>query len=223
MSVTTQEAGTGTGAPASAGTGAVAGETAGASTPEAQAGAAPATGTVAEPKAGESAQTGTATAAPEIELKLPEGMQGGQSFESFKGLVKELGLPTDTAQKLVDFVASNQKAAVEAQRAEVERTQKTWIDSLKADKEIGGQEFDSNIQVARKAVERFGSGELKAFLEETGLGNHPAMVRAFYRIGKAIAEDSISGTSNGAPAALASSDEAFYRSLYPNTPQFFKE
>ena len=41
----------------------------------------------------------------------------------------------------------------------------------------------------------FGTPELRDVLNMTGLGNHPEIIRAFYRAGKAISEDAfVSGS-----------------------------
>ena len=39
----------------------------------------------------------------------------------------------------------------------------------------------------------FASDELKGILEETGYGNHPAVLRLFHQIGKLLGEDNIVG------------------------------
>ena len=52
-----------------------------------------------------------------------------------------------------------------------------------------GKSFAEVRQAAAKALDRFAGPELREFLETSKLGNHPALVRAFYRIGRAIKED----------------------------------
>ena len=75
---------------------------------------------------------------------------------------------------------------------------------MKVDKEIGGEKFTENLALARKALESFGTPELQDVLNMTGLGNHPEVIRAFYKAGKAISEDRfIPGTPKGAEMDMA--------------------
>ena len=69
-----------------------------------------------------------------------------------------------------------------------------WAETVNADKEgLGSTESIGNAQ---KALDQFGSPELKSYLVETGLGNHPELVRVFSKIGKSMSEDGfVSGSS----------------------------
>ncbi len=54
----------------------------------------------------------------------------------------------------------------------------------KADKEIGGDKLISNLSAAQRALDQFGTPELKEYLNTTGLGNHPDLVKTFVKIGR---------------------------------------
>lgn len=128
---------------------------------------------------------GKPVGAPEsyADFTLPEGVTvNPEQMNSFKATAKELGLTQEAAQRLVTFNA-------QAQAAQFQAMVQGWEGQAKADKEFGGDKFEENLAVATKAVERFGSPEFKAWLNQTGLGNHPEFIRAFYRAGKAISED----------------------------------
>lgn len=191
------------------------------------------TGAVATPPAGDKAaaavpppaaaatdgKTPAAVAATpaELELKLPDGFKADDAaLGAFKAHAKEFGLKSEQAQKLFDLYAGSQKAAEAARVAEQEQQQKTWVEAIKADQDIGGARLDASVQSARKAMQRFGSPELKTFLEESGLGNHPELVRAFAKAGRLLAEDSVAGSSNNGAATPANSEEALHRQLYPS-------
>lgn len=168
-----------------------------AAAPEAK--AAPAADAPAEQKAPE------AKAEVDYKFELPEGIDIDEpAANNFKALAKELQLSQDAAQKVVAFAAQRELQRAEAHRATV----KGWADTVTADKELGKAE---NQAIARKAVETFGSPELKTLLERSGLGNHPELVRAFFNAGKAISEGKfIAGRTGPAPTTdLASL-------LYPN-------
>lgn len=186
-------------------------------------------GASAEGQPGAAAASGKApdAAAPaDIELKLPEGVAMDEALlGEFKPLAKELGLKSEGAQKLVDlFVkAQTEQAAKQLETFEAER--KGWAESLKTDKDFGGSNFDANVVSAKRAVDAFDkTGELRKWLEVTGHGDNPVLVRTFAAIGKAMAEDSISGPSS-VTATPGNSDDALLRQMYdhPSSAQLFSK
>lgn len=154
-------------------------------TPEAKPTAAPAPGTAEEIA---------------YEFNLPEGVQFADGeMDAFKTVAKDLKLPKDQAQRIVDIATQREQARAEA----FETTKRGWAEATTADKELGKPE---NLALALKAVETFGSPELKTVLDSSGLGNHPEVVRAFLKIGRQISEDSIVGKGNGAGADRNTAD-----------------
>ena len=112
------------------------------------------------------------------------------------------------AKKLADLAASRARAQHEAHAALIE----SWAESVKTDKEIGGEKLAENLAVAKRAVDTFGSPALKELLTPTGLGNPPEVVKAFFKAGKAISED---GFVRGAPKAPATESD-LAKSLFPS-------
>ena len=116
---------------------------------------------------------------------------------AFGEVAKELDLPQEAAQKVLDKVAP----VIQARQAEqVEKARIDWAEESKSDEEFGGETFDANIEVAKTALNAFGTDPFKQLLQESGLGNHPEVIRFMYRAGKAISEDSYVGNSLGANA-----------------------
>lgn len=153
---------------------------------------------------------GSAEAPAEIELKLPDGFQADDELlGSFKASAKELGLKSEGAQKLFDLyakAAQSEQAKVEADfRAQSE----TWVKEIRADKEIGGEALQGNLRAANGVVTRFGGKDAHEVLNATGLGNHPAFVRMFARIGKALAEDNSGGGGGGGAPQLSPEEQMF--------------
>lgn len=135
--------------------------------------------------------------APEkYEFKAPEGKEyDTQLIGSFSEAAKDANLTQDAAQKLLDKVAPALQARTEEQ---VKAVHQQWTEASTADKEFGGDKLKENLGIARKALEQFGSKELRTFLEESGLGSHPEVIRMLYRAGKAISEDGfVSGSPGG--------------------------
>lgn len=135
------------------------------------------------------------------DFKLPEGMDPDPEFQAtLSEWAKEANLDQEGAQKMADKAASYLQKARQAQMEAIQTQKAAWEAEVRADKEIGGEKLDANLAVAKKAMETYFPAEFKTFLEETGLGNHPAMVRGLYKIGKPLMEDSMVRGSNGTGA-----------------------
>lgn len=137
------------------------------------------------------------------ELKPPEGIDPG-ALAGFKGVAQKLGLDTPKAQALLDFWATTQTAAAKSAATAAEAQSAKWVAEIQADKAFlgnDGKQFDANARIARAAVQAFGGDALRQVLNETGLGDHPAVARAFLSIGRAMAEDKIAGASSGGETA----------------------
>ena len=114
---------------------------------------------------------------------------------AFGEVAKELNLPQDDAQKVLDKVAP---VIQEKQAKAMEQAKIDWANDSQSDEEFGGENLNANLDIAKKSLEAFGSDSLKSLLQETGFGNHPEIIRFMYRAGKAISEDSYVGNSQGA-------------------------
>ena len=149
------------------------------------------------------------TGAPETyDLKLPEGVEvADDEMKAFTDFARELEFTNDQAQKILDHDAEQQQKDMEAGAAAYEERMSSWADATKKDQELGGEAMPENLSVAKKAQDAFATPELTALLgkpseknpDGLGLGNHPEVLRLFYRIGKAIGDDTIH-TGGTAPA-----------------------
>lgn len=143
--------------------------------------------------------------APEkYEFQAGEGVElDTEALKDFEPVARDLNLTNEQAQKLVDaypkILAGVQQRQAEAWQAQTEQ----WAADVKADKEIGGDKLTTNLSAAQRALDQFGTPELKEYLEGTGLGNHPELVKAFIKIGKAMSEDGMVDGSNQGPRTAA--------------------
>lgn len=131
--------------------------------------------------------------APEkYEFQAAEGVElDTEALKDFEPVARDLNLTNEQAQKLVDAYPKI-LAGVQQRQAEVWQAQtEQWAADVKADKEIGGDKLTANLSAAQRALEQFGDPELKEYLNTTGLGNHPALVKAFIKVGKAMSEDKV--------------------------------
>ena len=83
-------------------------------------------------------------------------------------------------------VADYIKAGQEALKA----SKGKYIDQLTIVTEIGGANLTKNVEMAKRVMDTFASPELKKLLNDTGLGNHPELVKVFAKVGAKMSEDS---------------------------------
>jgi hypothetical protein len=95
-------------------------------------------------------------------------------------------------------------------------TQADWQGEVKADKEIGGPNFDATKATVARVIDTVGGTEAKAIRDAfnfTGAGNHPAIVKFVARLGKYVTEGGpVAGTPVHEGAANA---DAALKALYP--------
>lgn len=147
--------------------------------------------------------------APEkYEFTAGEGVElDAEALKDFEPVARDLNLTNEQAQKLVDaypkILAGVQQRQAEAWQKQTEG----WAETVKADKEIGGDKLTANLSAAQRALDQFGTPELKEYLNATGLGNHPDLVKTFVKIGKAMSED---GMVTGKESGQRSAAEVLY-------------
>ena len=171
----------------------------------------------AEAKVKSDADAKARTVPDKYELKAPEGsLIDAAGVERIAALAKAQGLSATQAQALLEAQSAEAAAAKEGQTALLETSKTQWLDATKADKEIGGEGFGKNAEIAKRVVDKYGSPELKAALNETGLGNHVELIRLLVRIAKAnnMNEDSFVSGSAASGGNTSAADK-----LYPTTKE----
>ncbi|EMM3172380.1 peptidase [Serratia marcescens] len=155
----------------------------------------------ADKEAAEKAEKDKKPEAPEkYEFTPPEGQElDANALAVFEPVAKELGLSQEQAQKLVDIYPQIQQQQAEAWSKQVS----DWGEQVKADKEIGGDKFNASVGAAQRALDQFGNPELREYLNASGLGNHPALVRFCAKVGKAMAEDTFVVPNQGGQRSAA--------------------
>lgn len=163
-------------------------------------------------------------------FKAPEGYTYDEKgLAEASAVFKDLGLSQDQAQKLMDVYASKSleaaKEATDRGQKAVDEMRKSWRDSVAADPEIGKKLSEVKVTIGR-ALDSLGDQKLtsdfKAAMDLTGVGDHPAFVKAFYKLAQAVVEGS--HVSGGGPSPhgqapngkLAKPTPA--QAMYPNLP-----
>jgi hypothetical protein len=126
---------------------------------------------------------------------------------------KELGLGNEQANKIVALVPQVQARMAQQQQDEFAAVKADWAKSAEQDPEIGGKNWKQSQQFAARALDAFGAekgSDFRALLDDTGLGNHPEMIRMFRKIGEAVGEDGLFARGDAKPAKKSREEE-----LYP--------
>lgn len=141
------------------------------------------------------------------DFTMPEGMSVDKATldQKFVPLAQELKLSQEQAQKLVDLYAAQLKGLNDSNTKSWEDMTAKWGSDAKMDKEIGGNDFDTNLSHARKAIQKFGNQAFVDLLNLTGVGNHVEVIRFATKVGKAISEGKVQ--FGAAPAANSKSLE----------------
>ena len=115
--------------------------------------------------------------------------------EGFKQKAQELGMtPTQVKELFGWYVEEVGEKEVSQTQEQAQQFREQSEQQLK--KEFGNA-YSERIKHASNAVKQFGGDELTQVLDQTGLGNHPAVVKAFAEVGKNLAEDTVGGSAKG--------------------------
>ena len=166
-------------------------------------------------------------------FEIPEGFSmNDEQLSDVTAFAKDLGLDQANAQKAVDkhfeMLAKVRDQGTQAQ----ESMHQEWAASVRSDKEFGGGDLQENISGARKAMNAFSEPakdakgkavlhkegpmkgqqmtEIEVLMNESGWGNHPAMIRVFHRINKAMSADSFVTGQIAPPATKKTQAETMY-------------
>jgi len=125
------------------------------------------------------------------ELKMPEGMELENALvDILSPVMKEVGLTQEAAQKLADAYIPYVQQQTEKAKQEALDGWSKQVDEWKNQtvQELGAGLKEAKV-VASKFIDKFGSPKVREVLDDTGLGNHPELVKLFVKAGKAISED----------------------------------
>jgi hypothetical protein len=118
-----------------------------------------------------------------FELAPPEGIEAGDPlFGHFQDFVRERGWSQDRAQEGMEIYQQIESQKEMARQQQAQRAE----DELRSEYGAG---FELNITRAQRAVQRLTRPEFSAFLDESGLGNHPEMIRHFVMLDRLAGED----------------------------------
>ena len=150
--------------------------------------------------------------------ETPEGYDfgtepGDERLNFYRAAVHKLGLTQDQATNMLKiYAAVEEEQAKSETRANADYAVNSQIEL----KREWGTNYDSKIDMAQRAFAQFSSPEFSKLMDETGLGNHPELLKAFSKIGEMLGDDHLvvgSGIGGGgmSPAQAKEEIESLYR------------
>ena len=152
------------------------------------------------------------------ELALPENFTiPEETGAKLQETVTKYGLPKEAVQDLVGMYAAELQKVQSEAYSTYEKLNNEWVDSIKSDKEVGGEKFDANLGKIGAFLSNpaFVDPGFKAALNLTGAGNHPAVFKTMLKIAEALSEG---GPVSGAPTA-SPKPATVAEAMYPNLPK----
>lgn len=148
------------------------------------------------------------------DIKLDDGLMN-QFFQE----AHRIGLNKQQAAALVRWQA---QAAQEGSEAGVIEMESHLAQAQEAMRKEFGNAYEQNLDMAQQAAKQFGGEELIELLNSTGLGNEPAVIKAFANIGKAISNDEVIGGGGRQSFVLSPAEAKKAISEKKRDPNFMK-
>lgn len=123
---------------------------------------------------------------------LPEGVQADEeALTEFKEFAKSENLTQEQAQKYVDLHVKSIDKILAGQMDRWEKQKEEWRTQTEGDKDLHGADgtVSEAVSIAKQAVVKLGGTELQDVLDLLGASNHPLVVKAFFKAGKAMSDD----------------------------------
>lgn len=124
------------------------------------------------------------------EFAAPEGMTLNEEMTGkFSEIAKGLGLNQENAQSLVNLGGELVQQVYSQIQEAWDTKREGWAAAALADKEIGADVAKGKDSAAARAFATIATPEMKAIFEETAIGDHPEVLRMFYRLSQRMKED----------------------------------
>ena len=166
-------------------------------------------------------ETARAKAVPEkYELKFAaqSPLDTPEDRETIAAYCKQHKLSNEQAQTYLSLMEERASALTARQIAARESEAEAWRRQVETDKDLGGKNLETTLGHAQRVMDRFApeGSPLRTFLNESGFGNHPEVVRLIASIGKAMAEDRPSILGGGGRSGSSTKDFDATK-LYPKS------
>lgn len=119
--------------------------------------------------------------------QFPEGFETNEmDVTGFRQVAFEAGLTQDQYAKAIGFQVEREQRIAEEVRADIEKNHTESIEALKKE---WGDNYEPNVELAKRVYQRFTDEASKQFIEQSRFGDNPAVIKLFHNIGKVLSED----------------------------------
>lgn len=127
----------------------------------------------------------------DYQLTMPENTEADPVLlKEAAPVFRELGLTNATASKLMPLANRVIERFQDRQEEDFDALKTDWAKQVKSDPDLGGAKWSQTERLMGVALEAAGANADPAFrklMDQSGLGNHPAFVRAFKKLGERLA------------------------------------
>ena len=127
------------------------------------------------------------------DIKSPEGADANL-ITKFKEIAHKAGMLPRQAQEILDWFWKHETDTMASRKAEYDRSRKDGIEALRKE---WAQGWDKQVAFARQGVSHVGGEEFQKYLETTGLGDDPQIIRMMAKVGALLGEDRLRGDGGG--------------------------
>jgi hypothetical protein len=162
----------------------------------------------------------------QYEVKAEKQAITPEFMEDFRKTAYDQKLLPEQANAIFDFI--NNKVSEEQERA-FSGSQEEITKGIEGLKQEWGDAFEQNIIKAKVTVKEFGGEQFQKYLNESGLGNNPELIKVFTKIGEnLLKEDKFTGEAKSAYALSPSAAQEkinqytsdfsgpYYNSMHPD-------
>lgn len=144
---------------------------------------------------------GSPEALDKYDVKFQEGASLDKKFtDEFKSLAHKSGILPKQAQALADWFSTINKGSEAELLAQRQAAVTKGLGDLKTE---WGTAYDQNLARAKKVVNSLGDKKLLDFLDNSGAGDDPAIIKLFAKVGQTLwGEDSLVGESGGGSSVM---------------------
>ena len=139
------------------------------------------------------------------------GDENGE-LDGFREFAHDTGLTQDQASNILKLYGDIQEEQEEAHQNGLEELRTNTTMELQKE---WGKNYDGKMDYAKRAFAQFASPELSQLMDESGMGNHPEMLRVFAKVGELMGEDSlVVGTGLGSSQLSPEQAQQEIQALY---------
>lgn len=133
------------------------------------------------------------------------------------GVAKELGLSADQAQKLWEKGLGANGLVAQVNQQAIQKLNAQWANEITSDPQLGGAHLEQTKHNVGKAM-AYADDEFKTFIQNSGLGNLPSLVRFLNKVGAQMNSDMSYVSGNAAAASTPIDSETLLAAMYKNSP-----